>query len=181
MSLIFNRITSSKDNLQQIQKVQEIYENSFPENERRDFAQLLEIVDKQDVELIVATDNEAVVGFYTIWDLGSFCFLEHFAVNENIRGKGYGKKIAAHIFSHNEKPTIFEVEPPVDEISKKRVLFYNNFGFTLYADFPYRQPSYDGVKPTIPMMLMAKNAGYSHEELAFFASVLKKHVYEAHY
>jgi hypothetical protein len=51
---------------------------------------------------------------------------------------------------------ILEVEPPVDDISRKRISFYERHGFRRNKYFNYRQPSYAYGLPEVEMELMSR-------------------------
>jgi len=40
------------------------------------------------------------------------------------------------------QPLLLEVEPPVDEMTRNRILFYEGLGLTLREDIDYVQPPY---------------------------------------
>lgn len=62
------------------------------------------------------------------WKTNEFVFLEHFTTCQEIRGKGFGKK-ALDLLKEKNKTILLEIEPPDDEITKRRYGFYkrNNF------------------------------------------------------
>ncbi|MTI66264.1 MAG: GNAT family N-acetyltransferase [Firmicutes bacterium] len=83
-------------------------------------------------------DNNVLVGFCSTWDLHDFVFIEHIAIDNELRGQGYGSKLIEDILSRN-KNVILEVEKPENNIAKKRIEFYKKHGFKLNL-FHYEQP-----------------------------------------
>lgn len=140
-----------------INSIRSIYERSFPEDERRDFADLAELTNTEPAFRIdIFTDENAEsIGFISYWIFSDFVYVEHFAVDENKRGKGYGKFILEKLVNLSSLPLILEVEPPEDETSIRRIRFYENMGFIL-SKIPYLQPAYGPDKKSVPLLLMSK-------------------------
>lgn len=179
MALVLHLITDPQSRL--LSQIQPIYEESFPEHERRDFSQLASMLRLPEMSLFVGTEEHNSVGFAVAWDLAEFCFIEQLAVNNHQRGQGYGSEVLTELLATLQKPALLEVEPPVDDISARRIGFYQRFGFHLYDDFEYKQPSYDGIKPSVPMLLMGQKADYSRTKLIHYTSLIRMMVYERFY
>lgn len=133
------------------------------------------------MHLYAAMFEQKVAGFAILWDLADFCYLEHIAIDSAHRGNGLGGELLTKAAATISKPLIFEVEHPTDEISKRRIAFYERFGYHLYQNFKYEQPSYDGIKPSVPMLIMAKESNYSEQRLQYIADKLRAIVYERFY
>ena len=56
---------------------------------------------------------------------------EHFAVDPDERGGGYGGKALRLLCEELQTPVVLEVELPFDEMSRRRIGFYQRSGFTL--------------------------------------------------
>ncbi len=52
------------------------------------------------------------------------------------------------------KPPVLEVEPPADEMSERRIGFYERLGLSLRVDYEYIQPAYSEDRKALPMRLM---------------------------
>ena len=70
-----------------------------------------------------------------------------------MRGRGYGSEALAMLIARTEQPLILEAEPPTDELTRRRIGFYERSGFTLY-DYPYVQPAYTADSQPVPLCLM---------------------------
>lgn len=127
-----------------------IYESSFPPDEKREFNQAL--FDKKEYSLLAAVDDE-VFGFISFWDLGDFVFIEHLAVQKELRNHGVGSKMLGE-FLNKYKTITFEVEKPQTEQQYLRIKFYEQFGFKLNP-YPYLQPSYGPGKSPVPLYLLS--------------------------
>ena len=69
-----------------------------------------------------------------------------------------------------------EVEPPEDDLTKRRVAFYERNGFVL-NHYPYIQPSVSKGRPSVPLLIMTY--GRAIEEVEYLG--MKKVVYERVY
>jgi len=121
-------------------QIQIIYENSFPRDERLPFAHLFQ--PKFDESTLTAyIENEKVVGFTFVLHYKDCEYLYFFAVDETLRGKGYGSKIIKNFANqYDGKNIYFCVEEPKEEIQKRRIEFYKRNGFLwtemFYVDCP---------------------------------------------
>lgn len=143
-----------------------IYESSFPPDEKREINQSL--FDKKDYSLLAAVEDE-VIGFISFWDLGTFVFIEHLAVQKELRNQGIGSKMFGD-FMNTYKNIILEVEKPQTEQQYLRIKFYEQFGFKLNTH-PYTQPSYGEGKSSVPLYLLSYPRALSADE---FTNVRKK-------
>jgi hypothetical protein len=132
----------------------QIYESSFPEDERRDWNQLLELFGNKQFSLNEIYHQARFLGFITFWDLEEFSFIEHFAIQTSEQGKGYGTLAINQVLSMNSKPVILEVEEPFMETARKRILFYERLNFSVNNQ-SYFQPPYSLDKNSVKMLLMS--------------------------
>lgn len=134
-----------------------LIEESFDEDERRSRDAMARLADNEPRLHIFLVHNAlepSPKGVMTLWDLGDFCYLEHFATISSERGKGYGSKALSALKSMVTKPIVLEVEPPVDELSRRRVEFYRRNGFSLWQS-DYVQPPYRKDSRSLHLRLMA--------------------------
>ena len=77
------------------------------------------------------SENGKVLGFLNFWELSDFVYLEHFAVDKNLRGKGLGSELIRKLSEICAGKTIvLEAEPPeLNEFSSRRIEFYRRLGF----------------------------------------------------
>ncbi len=137
--------------------INNIYESSFPIDERRDYENFINILNsKSNIFSLEAafTENGEIVGFISHWDFEDFIYIEHFAVDEELRGHGYGRTIIESFQSRTHLPIILEVELPDCEMSIRRINFYERLGFTLHSNVKYIQPSYGEGRKEIELKLM---------------------------
>lgn len=120
------------------------YECSFPEFEKRVKRDQIKVLEDNRYKVYAILDNKDYVGFITIWDFDKYCFIEHFAIDPINRGKSYGKEIIKKIQSlYSNRIVILEIDPPIDDISKRRLKFYEGLGFIIsdlhHLNLPYRK------------------------------------------
>ncbi len=141
----------------------QIYETSFPDDERRDWNPFLELLNNKQFSLNEIYDQQKFIGFISIWDLTEFSFIEHFAIRAAEQGKGYGTQTIEHLLSINSKPIILEVEEPLTETARKRIAFYERLNFRVNT-FCYFQPPYSIEKASIKMLLLSYPTKISPED-----------------
>jgi ribosomal protein S18 acetylase RimI-like enzyme len=134
--------------------LKQIYEASFPADERREWKQLLELLNNTQFSLNEIYDQQKFLGFISIWNLTEFSFIEHFAIQDTEQGKGYGTQAIKQVLSMNSKPVILEVEEPFTENARKRISFYERLNFSV-NNFSYFQPAYSTGKSSIKMLLVS--------------------------
>ena len=149
--IVLKRITSY--NTYEYCFTENLLTNSFPKDEYRNLEeQRNNVVKKANFHLMLACENGEPVGFISYWMLDDFCYVEHLATLNQLRGKGYGKSILNELQKMVEK-IVLEVEIPIDELSRRRIDFYRRAGFIL-CEVPYVQPSYRANGKSLPMLLM---------------------------
>lgn len=155
----------------------EVYNDAFPPDERRnchDLNTLWHARRELSYNLIYKKNLEA--GFLFHWNFDSFVFVEHFAVHANERGNGVGRAAFSQWLAQQNSPVILETEPPTNDISIRRVRFYESFGFTFFPQ-PYLQPPYRKGFPPVELRLMFRGDSSMIAEFEKFTSILYKEVY----
>lgn len=77
----------------EFKKAWEIYESSFPPDEKRTLELQRELSRNSQYRFFVILKGNALVAIITDWDFGDFLFVEHFAVKEEFRGRGIGAEL----------------------------------------------------------------------------------------
>ncbi len=160
------------------EKFPEIYkklENAFPYEERRDFADYKIYFRNEHFAPFEIIDGESDVGFINLWVFKSFVYIEHIAIDPNIRGGGYGTKAINLIKKHFGKMIILESEAPETETQIKRIHFYEKLGFKINS-FEYFQPSYHKGEP-VPLKLLSFPDYLTCEEYDLFIKETRANVY----
>ena len=121
------------DNLEKLfDSVYEIMTQSFPMDEIRSYQGQKELLGRSDYFVKTYVENEKLLGFCAYYVFDEFLFIEHLACTPLSRGLGIGSKLVQEVLLEaRDRPLILEVEPPVDELTKRRVGFYERLGLTL--------------------------------------------------
>ncbi len=134
--------------------LRDIYESSFPTDERRYFDSVIKLIrDDPDFRFCAIERSGKPVGLFSFWHLGHFVFVEHFAIAQPYRGWGIGQYILESWLPEQSLPVVLEAERPEDEMSRRRVAFYERAGFRHWP-LDYLQPAYSVDKHPVPLHLM---------------------------
>ncbi len=161
-----------------------LYEAAFPPEERRPTAAWQALVKGGDTRfeaLAIADAKGDPAGFITTWTLPSARYVEHFAIHSGLRGGGLGGRAFASLREKatTSLPLVLEVEAPVDELTRRRIAFYERHGMHLLRDTTYEQPPYVAGGKALPMCLMASLT--EHELGAERIGRIVRDIYEAVY
>lgn len=125
-------------------KVWELYESSFPITERRKMDDHVRAFSDEQFFPLSAWDGGELIGILFYWEWDSYRYLEYLAVNPDLRGHGFGSELLRHL-RDSDHTIILEIDPLVNELSVRRLQFYERAGFTLtpyrFMHLPYRLES----------------------------------------
>jgi ribosomal protein S18 acetylase RimI-like enzyme len=155
----------------------DLYRNSFPVNERRNWDSLANIFEHEPKFNMFALENEdEFVGFFNYWKFSRFYYIEHFAIKSQFRNKRYGTDAIKLFLSEVNMPVVLEVETPTTIIASRRIHFYERLGFYVLSNI-YMQPPYDGKSFLFPMLIMSNDYHFSSKHFKLIKEVLYKEVY----
>ena len=123
-----------------LDKVENTYNDSFPEAERRAFSLVRELV-----------KDEPRFTVYTLFKD------QVYAIDASARNGGIGGESMKQFMALCDAPVVLEVEMPTEEMSKRRIGFYERLGYVL-DDHVYFQPPYRQGEPLLEMRLMTYGA-----------------------
>lgn len=126
-----------------LHSVGKLYEESFPVYERRSWnTQMLAAQNPDSHCVLMLSDDDVFLALLFYWMYDNVVYVEYLAVNPNLRGQNIGSRIMEHLIENNsDKTIILEIDPPQDEISIRRLHFYERIGFTSNP-YTYIHPSY---------------------------------------
>ena len=168
MELIF--IENKKNKY--FEKAWKLYLDSFPEIERRTLEEQEEILTDKNFKMTCYVEDEVLISIVFYWKISSYTFLEHFAVNSELRGQSFGSKILQK-FINDKKNIVLEIEPIVDEITQKRLKFYKKFGFVVNSHEHLQIPFREGAKE-LKLLLMSQEKTLSQQEYKVLYESMKK-------
>lgn len=166
-----------------IQNIQQLYQHAFPPEERRDFENILYLIEHNPYfTLYIISVNQIFVGFVTIWQCDFFDYMEHFAIIPSKRHLGIGSKVLNCLDKMLKKPLILEIEIPNTPETKARLCFYQRHGFKLWNQINYIQPSYHHPwLPAISLKLMSKRNIDVQIQFKSIVSEIYKKVYQTNF
>ena len=143
-----------------VRKVRRLYEASFPGNEKLPFRIILTMLDEPH-KLYCLTEEKQFIGFVYMY-LDTVSFLYYFAVEEQLRDKGYGTRILQMLKGiGNTEKIILDIDQVTDDMTEadeafRRLRFYEHAGYArtgiCYSFF------------SVDYELMAYPQGYTEEE-----------------
>lgn len=154
------RIKSTEDKY--FARVWEIYCCSFPEHEKRTLEQQQRIMDNSHFIMEAYLENGEVIGLNGYWDFGQYLYIEHFAMAREARSGGRGSLAMREFLGRSTVPVVLEIDPVVDEISERRLEFYQRLGYVVnphkHQQNPYRNgdEAFDLVVLTYPAEVSAE-------------------------
>ena len=116
-------------------------------------------------------------GFLAVWEFESFIYIEHFAVDPALRNSGTGSAMLQELVKQYQKPICLEVELPEDELTRRRIGFYERNGF-VFNEYPYIQPPISKGKSPVPLRIMTYRSEITREEFQKMKEILYRRVYK---
>ena len=151
-----------------------VFETSFPIEERPPFDIILNSRDKTVFHFNIVYIDGNPVGIFSYWTFDKFSYVEHFAVAEKYRNNGMGQMIMKHFLSGITQ-VVLEVEMPATAMAQRRIDFYKRLGFDTNPH-NYIQPSYHNDGNSLPMIIMSLSP-LSDERFAEVKQCLYTEVY----
>lgn len=155
----------------------DIYRTSFPAHEQRrvqDFPQAFQ--DPGFYYEVFLNGKGRVVAMLVTWRREEFVYLEYFAVDASLRGQGAGQRILEELRDAFPYKVILEIDPPEDEISRRRLGFYQRHGFVPNPQFDYSHPPYTGDGEPFPLLLMTHKHLLDEKAYRSFVHFHHRHV-----
>ncbi|MCT2196264.1 MULTISPECIES: GNAT family N-acetyltransferase [Paenibacillus] len=159
------------------ERVYEIMSASFPEIEYRTKSGQMELLWHPEYRLITESDEKGqIIAFLAAWEFPTFRFIEHLAVDPSVRGGGIGKRLVDTFLKSSDKLTILEVELPENNVSCRRIRFYERLGFHL-NDYSYVQPPLRSGGAELPLKIMSYPKPLTQEEFLACRALIYSKVY----
>lgn len=157
----------------------EIYRNSFPEMEQRSEEQLLRALRDSAFTADGIWLDGMLAGICYHWRYDGSHYVEHLAVSPTVRGQQIGSRALAQFC--DRRRVVLEIDPPEDEISVRRLRFYERLGFRRNPH-EYIHPSFRPPFVHHALVLMSYPALLTDDEARLFADFVRERVllYSAH-
>ena len=145
---------------------------SFSDNEYRPYDEQLALFEEPEYRIYYMP-----AGFLAVWEFESFIYIEHFAVDPALRNSGTGSAMLQELVKQYQKPICLEVELPEDELTRRRIGFYERNGF-VFNEYPYIQPPISKGKSPVPLRIMTYKSEITREEFQKMKEILYRRVYK---
>lgn len=134
-----------------------LYQSSFPHYERRDFKTNLQKMATDDQFHFCAVESfeNVFVGLICYWECDNLCFIEHLAIEPQLRGASLGARILGELSEKQKnKIILLEIDPPMDEIAIRREHFYIRNGYNV-NHYLHIHPSFEIPKHPHRLIVMS--------------------------
>ena len=149
-----------------------IYSTSFPIHEQRDNEQQKEAFKNEHYHLICLIESEKLHSFICYWEFENYVYIEHFAVNNKLRGQNIGSGTLSLFKQEINKTIILEIDPVKDKVSAKRLRFYEKSGFKVNA-YRHHHPPYNSNYPPHELAVLSTDIVLTQNQYDIFKHDLK--------
>lgn len=153
-------------------EIYRIMQASFSDDEYRPYDEQLALFEEPEYRIYYMP-----AGFLAVWEFESFTYIEHFAVDPALRNSGTGSAMLQELVKQYQKPICLEVELPEDELTRRRIGFYERNGF-VFNEYPYIQPPISKGKSPVPLRIMTYGEAITRETFEAMKNVLYRSVYK---
>lgn len=153
-------------------EIYRIMQASFSDDEYRPYDEQLALFEEPEYRIYYMP-----AGFLAVWEFESFIYIEHFAVDPSLRNSGTGSAMLKELVKQYQKPICLEVELPEDELTRRRIGFYERNGF-VFNEYPYIQPPISKGKSPVPLRIMTYGEAITRETFEAIKNVLYRSVYK---
>ena len=170
-------------------EIYRIMQASFSDDEYRPYDEQLALFEKPEYRIYYmsaiemervsnhSTGNSTMhaAGFLAVWEFESFTYIEHFAVDPVLRNSGTGSAMLQELVRKYQKQICLEVELPEDELTRRRIGFYERNGF-VFNEHPYIQPPISKGKSPVPLRIMTYGSAITQDTFEEMKRVLYQRV-----
>lgn len=169
---MFERITEKT-----FDEIFPLLEAAFPVTELREKERQKAMLSEECYRLYGVRKDGVFAAVFATWEIEDFLYIEHFAVKEAYRNGGYGGNLLDTLLEEKGRPIVLEVEEPEDELTRRRIGFYERHGL-VYNDYPYLQPPMRDGQDMLPLKLMTKPSAIDEATYHRYKKLIHKIVYK---
>lgn len=163
--------------LEEFDRFYQILSNNFPAKEIKEYNYMKDTFHAGLYQVLTLKDNDQIVGIMSFYQHDDFRFIDYFAIDGSLKGKGMGSKMLQYFINLDDKMVILEVEHPEDEQSKRRIAFYQRNGLYLNDQFEYFVPPVRNLKHRLYFHLMSSKRKINNIEFEKYYPQILKMVY----
>ena len=137
-----------------IEVVKHLYETAFPIEEQIPWGDLLRLIGRMPLDFTAYYDGDTFIGLTIVYQRSDLNWFWYFAVEEHLRGKGYGQQILTCLISrYKTKPLILDMESPDQPSANidQRIRRHNFYLRNGFHDTGVGR-TFDGISYTIMML-----------------------------
>lgn len=150
---------------------EELYRNSFPGKEQRSAEDHLRALGDPLFSADGIWRGDQFIGILYHWRHANWHYVEHLAISPALRGQNMGS-VALRAFCEKAGQVILEIDPPVDDISVRRLHFYQRLGF-VENPHTYIHPSFREPFQEHKLVLMSYPAALTDPQAQEFADFIR--------
>ena len=169
---MFERIT-----METFDEIFPLLEAAFPVTELRIKEDQRSLLQEECYRLYGVRKDGVFAAVFATWEIEDFLYIEHFAVKEEHRNGGYGGRLLEALLEEKGRPMVLEVEVPEDDLTRRRVNFYERHGL-VYNDYPYLQPPLRKGNDLLPLRFMTYPAAIDGKTYERYQKQLYRIVYK---
>lgn len=169
---MFERITEET-----FDEIFPLLEAAFPVTELRVREEQRKLLQEACYYLYGVRRDGRFAAVFATWEIDDFLYIEHFAVKEEYRNGGYGGKLLDRLLEEKGRPMVLEVEVPEDDMTRRRVGFYERHGL-VYNDYPYLQPPLRKGNELLPLRFMTKPGAVDEKTYKRYKKQIYRIVYK---
>lgn len=124
-----------------------------------------------DYHLVGYSEGICLSDLSPIGSLAVYRYIEHFAVHQGLRGRGYGSEILNAFLRSTSKIVLLEIDPIVDSVSRARLRFYRKCGFH-ENPFAHTHPPYREGYPPHSLVVLTSPRSITENEYRIFSTDL---------
>ncbi len=154
-----------------------LLEEAFPVTELRIQEDQRNLLQKEAYRLYGVRKDGRFAAVFATWEIDDFLYIEHFAVREDCRNGGYGGMLLDRLLEEKGRPMVLEVEVPEDDLTRRRVGFYERHGL-VYNEYPYLQPPLRKGNELLPLRFMTYPAAVDEQTYERYKKQMYQIVYQ---
>lgn len=105
-----------------------LYGRAFPWHEQREAEAKQQALDNPHYELEAWFDDGQFIGLSGCWRFADYRYVEHLAIDDTLRSRGYGKRLLAEILQRAPL-TVLEIDPLTSEVPISACAFIKPWAF----------------------------------------------------
>lgn len=159
-----NKIRLSDTESLQYAEFAALYTRSFPVFEQRTAEQQVAAFRASSYYYLdLYYEGDMFIGFISYWKFEQYSYIEHLAVKDIHRGRGYGAMLLDRFVEEQVHQVVLEIDPIVDEVSAARLRFYERCGLKSNG-YPHTHPPYREGLTSHPLIVLSSD-GFLEKKL----------------